>query len=222
MHGWLPATHMHHHITGTNQCPRCKCNDKTFDHLLQCPNLSITETRKGILTQMRTTGIKLRARKDVLNAITQTLTTYTEGKLEPTNCQYKAEIATAVSYQQKIGIDMMARGFLSKQSLHTIQPSRNPTRTMNKIQRLIWMEFFEPVIKQKQNTPPYHQYTQADNEKLTESIIWYCDNHHLLFAHHDTHLMDNINTGALNTMPREQKQEWLRHIEIANEVYEKE
>ncbi len=81
---------------------------------------------------MRTTGIKLRITKDVLNGNTQTLTTYTKGKLEPTNHQYKAEIATAVSYQQKIGIDMMARGFLSKQWLHTIHPSRNPTRTMNK------------------------------------------------------------------------------------------
>jgi hypothetical protein len=138
MHGWLPVTNMHHHITGTNQCPRCKCSDETLDHFLQCPNPAITEKRKGILTQMRTpTGIKLRIRKDVLNAITQTLTTYTKGKLEPTNHQYKTEIATAVSYQQKIGIDMMARGFLSKQWLHTIYPSRNSTRTMNKIQQLI-------------------------------------------------------------------------------------
>jgi hypothetical protein len=134
MHGWLPVAHTHHHITGMNQCPGCKCNNKTFDHFLQCSNPSITEKRKGILTQMRTTGIKWRIPKDVLNAITQTLTIYTKGKLEPTNHQYKGEIATAVSYQQKIGIDMMAWGFLSKQWLHTVHPSKYPTRTTNKIQ----------------------------------------------------------------------------------------
>ena len=83
---------------------------------------------------MKTTGIKLRTPEDVLNAITQTLTTYNKGKVEPTNHQYKAEIAILVSYQQKIQIDMMAWGFLSKQWLHTVHPSKYPTRTTNKIQ----------------------------------------------------------------------------------------
>jgi hypothetical protein len=69
---------------------------------------------------------KLKIPKDVLHAITQTLTTYT-GSTQSINHNYNTAIKTAIDYQQKIGIDMMARDFLSKQWLHTIHPSRNPT-----------------------------------------------------------------------------------------------
>ncbi len=95
---------------------------------------------------------------------------------------------------------------------------------MNKIQQLIWMDFFVPLWKNRNKLLYYtvNYYTQADNNKLTESIIWYCDNHLLLFAHYNTHLADNINTDALNKMTQEQKQEWLCDFEIAKEAYEKE
>ncbi len=63
VHGWLPVAHMHHHITGTNQCPGCKCYDKTIDHFLQCPHPSITEKRTNILKQMRAKGINWRYQK---------------------------------------------------------------------------------------------------------------------------------------------------------------
>jgi hypothetical protein len=133
MHGWLPVAHMHHHITGTNQCQGCKCNNKTINHFLQCPHPSITEKRTNILKQMRAKGKKLKIPKDVLHAITQTLTAYT-GSTQSINHNYNTAIKTRIKYQQKNGIDMMARGFLSKQWLHTIHPSRNPTQTMNKLQ----------------------------------------------------------------------------------------
>jgi hypothetical protein len=93
---------------------------------------------------MRAKGIKLKIPKDVLHTITQTLTAYT-GLTQSINHNYNTSMKTAIKYQQKIGIDMMAGGFLSKQLLHTIHSSRNPTQTMNKLQRLIWMEFFEPL-----------------------------------------------------------------------------
>ncbi len=134
MHGWLPVAHMHHHITITNQCPGCKCNNKAINHFLQCPHPSIIEKRTDILKQMRAKGIKLKIPKDVLHPITQTPTNYT-GLTQRINHNYNTAIKTAIKYQQKIGIDMMAsRGFLSKQWLHTIHPSRNPTQTMKKLQ----------------------------------------------------------------------------------------
>jgi hypothetical protein len=206
MHGWLPVAHMRHHITGTNQCPGCECDNETFDHFLQCPNPSITEKRKGILTQMRTTRIKLRILKDILNAITQTLTTYTKGKLEPTNHQYKAEIATGVSYQQKLGIDMMAWGFLSKQWLHTIHPSRNPTRTMNKIQRLIWMEFFEPLWKNRTNystipSTPTHKPTMTNSRRASYGTAITAT----YYLHTTTHIWRTISTLAPSTQCPENK-----------------
>jgi hypothetical protein len=165
MHGRLPVAHMRHHITGTNQCPGCKCNDETIDHFRQCPHPSITEKRTNILKQMRAKGIKLKIPKDVLHAITQTLTAYT-GSTQSINCNYNTTIKTAIEYQQKNGIDMMARGFLSKQWLHTIHPSRNPTQTMNKLQQLIWMEFFKPLWKNRNQLlhRTVNFFTQADED----------------------------------------------------------
>ena len=58
MHGWLPVAHMQHHITRINQCPGCKCTDKTMDHLLQCPHPSLTEQQRVIFMKITSTGIK--------------------------------------------------------------------------------------------------------------------------------------------------------------------
>jgi hypothetical protein len=223
MHGWLPLAHMRHHITGTNQCPGCKCNDKTINHFCQCPHPSITEKMTDISKQMRAKGTKLNIPKDVLHAITQTLTAYTRST-QSINHNYNTAIKTAIKYQQKIGIDMMASGFLSKQWLHTIHPSRNPTQTMNKPQQLIWMEFFKPLWKNRnkliQRTINF--FSQADNDKLAESIKWYCKNRHLILAHHNTHLADNIDLSSLQLMPLSQKQEWVRHFEVAKEAHKRE
>ena len=82
MHGWLPVAYMQHHITGINQCPGCKCTDKTLDHLLQCPHPLLTEQRRVVFTKMTTTGIKQKIPKNVLNTITQTLATHTRGVVD--------------------------------------------------------------------------------------------------------------------------------------------
>ncbi len=119
---------------------------------------------------------------------------------------------------------MMARGFLSKQWLHTIHPSRNLTQTMNKLQRLIWMKFFEPLWKNRNELlhRTINFFTQADDNKLPESIKWYCKNCHLILAHHNTHLAGNIDLSSLQSMPLKQKQEWVRHFEVAKEAHGRE
>ncbi len=125
---------MHHHITGINQCPGCKCTDKTIDHFLQCPHPEITAKWTVVIVKMRATGIKMRIPKDILNSIVLILTNHTSRTINKTIAQYKQEITTAIQHQEKIGIDMLARGFISKQWLFTIHPSRNPTCTMTKLQ----------------------------------------------------------------------------------------
>ena len=36
MYGWLPIGHMRHHVTKFNQCPGCRHDDKTMEHLFRC------------------------------------------------------------------------------------------------------------------------------------------------------------------------------------------
>ena len=73
---------------------------------------------------------------------------------------------------------MMARGFLSKQWVHVIHPSRNPPRVTVKLQWPIWLDFFDPLWKNRNdllhNTANF--YAQEDDSKLTKRITWYCKN----------------------------------------------
>jgi hypothetical protein len=89
---------------------------------------------------MTTTGIKQKIPKDVLKEITQTLATHT-GVGSESDHKYNPEITNAITHQQEIGVNMMAREFLSKQCVHPIHPSKNPPRIMVKLQWLIWLEF---------------------------------------------------------------------------------
>ncbi len=166
----------------------------------------------------------MRIPKDVLNSLVRILTNHTNRSTDNTNYHYKHEIEAAIQHQEKIGVDMLARGYISKQWLYTIHPTRNPTRTMNKIQRLIWMEFFEPLWKNRNDL--LHQttnlHTQAKDDKLTRQIQWYCNNCHLLFARQDMHMADNIDLATLQTQPIKMKKEWIRHFKVAEDAFTKE
>jgi hypothetical protein len=172
---------------------------------------------------MKTKGITLKIPKDILNTVTQKLSNHT-GIRQGIDYKYNPEITNAIEHQKRIGLHMMARGFLTKQWNYTIHPSRHPPRVMVKFQPLIWMEFFEPLWANR-NALLHHTvnlYNQEDGDKLTASNTWYCNNRHTVFAHRDIHLADNIDPTSLPTMPKEQKREWVHHFEIAQAAYDKE
>jgi hypothetical protein len=95
-----------------------------------------------------------------------------------------------------------------------------------RLQCLIWMEFFEPLWKNRNNLLHHtvNLYTQDDSSKLAESITWYCDNRHLLLAtrvprhipgkqHRPHHPPDNAHQSLTRMVS---------HVEIAKDAYEKE
>ena len=88
---------------------------------------------------------------------------------------------------------------------------------MNKLQRMIWMDFFEPLW-QNRNELLHQQknnYEKAENAALTEQLVWYQSNRHTLLAHHDHFLLHNIDMSTLHTMPSRHKREWIRHLTAA-------
>ena len=83
---------------------------------------------------------------------------------------------------------------------------------------------FDPLWKNRNDL--HHNtanlYTQEGDNKLAKRIMWYCKNWHQLLKHQDTHLANNINLLTLQTMPTNQKREWVLHFEIAKDAYDKE
>jgi hypothetical protein len=112
---------------------------------------------------------------------------------------------------------MMARGYIGKGWMDTVPTARHPTRIMNTLQCMVWMDFFEPLW-QNRNELLYQQknnYKRAEDAALTKQLVWYQSNQHTLLAHHDHFLLHNINMPMLYTMPSRQKREWIRHLTAA-------
>jgi hypothetical protein len=58
---------------------------------------------------------------------------------------------------------------------------------MNKLQRMVWMDFFEPLWQNRNKLLHLQKnnYETAENAALTEQLMWYQSNRHTLLAHQD-------------------------------------
>ncbi len=85
--------------------------------------------------------------------------------------------------------------------------------------------FFRTIVEEQRNNllhQTVNPYTQEDDDKLTQIISEYCAHRHTLLSHTDVHLADNKDVTNLDTMPIEQKREWVRHFDTAIDSYDKE
>ncbi len=130
-------------------------------------------------------------------------TKYTTGATDYTTNTHSRTIQDAITQQMTIGVNMMARGYIGIGWMDTVPTARHPTRIMNKLQCMVWMDFFEPLW-QNRNELLHQQknnYETAENAALTVQLRWYQSNRHTLLAHHDHALLHNINMSTLQTMP---------------------
>ena len=57
LHDWLPTGHMVGHVTGVRQCPGCKHQDETLEHVLCCPNV-LARNRATVVVKVMEDKIK--------------------------------------------------------------------------------------------------------------------------------------------------------------------
>ena len=143
--------------------------------MLKCPHPTITEKSKEILSQMLVKGKQNKIPKGVLTAFIQLLLKYTSRATDYTTNTHSRTIQDAITQQMAIGVNMMARGYIGKGWMDTVPTARHPTRSMNKLPRMVWMDFFEPLWQN--HTKLLHQqknnYEKAENAALTEQLVWY-------------------------------------------------
>ncbi len=111
----------------------------------------------------------------------------------------------------------MARGYIGIGWMDTIPTARHPTRILNKLQHMVWMDFFEPLW-QNRNELLHQQknnFETVENAALTEQLMWYQSSRHTLLAHHDHALLHNIDMSTLHTMSSRHKRKWIRHLTTA-------
>ncbi len=64
--------------------------------------------------------------------------------------------------------------------------------------------------------------TKVKEDKLTESISWYCGHQHTILSHHAQFMADNIDLDSLHSLSLKHKWGWMCHLETARLAYEKE
>ena len=70
---------MRSHITGASQCPGCRCQKETLDHMLKYLNKEAREARKTVLAVFRVEGKKKRIPRTVIDRIHYLFSHYTQG-----------------------------------------------------------------------------------------------------------------------------------------------
>jgi len=185
--------------------------------MLKCPHPTIKRKRKEIMSQILVKGKQKKIPKGVLTAFIQLLTKYTTGATDYTTNSHSRTIQEAITQQMAIGVNMMAGGYIGKGWMDTVPTARHHTRIMNKLQHMVWMDFFEPLLANRNEL--LHQqknnYKRAEDAALAKQLEWYQSNQHTLVAHHDHFFLHNIDTSTLHTMPSRQKREWIQHLTAA-------
>jgi hypothetical protein len=145
--------------------------------MLKCPHPTIKRKREEIMSKILVKGKQKKIPKGVLTAFIQLLTKYTTGATDYTTNSHSRTIQEAITQQMAIGVNMMARGYIGKGWMDTVPTARHPTRIMNKLQCMVWMDFFEPLANHNELLHQQkNNYKRAEDAALAEQLEWYQSN----------------------------------------------
>ena len=220
LHGWLPVMHMHGRVTGCLRCPGCNALDETFDHMLQCPNESMEETRISALNTVWRVGLE----QGLPNGFMKCVVQYIEHAITGDNTRLDDDLAGTIRSQQRIGPLMFVRGFLSSEWLRLLRPMTNKPadRLLVRVIRIIWDRFIDPLWTTRNNILHRHDnyVSETLHAELGDRLQWYTQNKTEL-SRQDQHLAD-FTSAQIEAMSMRQRREWVRHLDIAKDAWAKE
>ena len=224
MSGWLPTTHMRHHITNVNQCPGCRHEDETVDHMFTCQNRHMVAEREKAIEAMEKEGKKKKIPKDVLKAFCHYIKTTCSGGTGYVKEMYPLKVKEAIQQQLKIGPPLMMRGFLVKGWHEAIKECgcSHPERQMNSLQQMIWDIWVERIWN-KRNEIMYqkeNKFNAAEDRQLNAKIQWYVRNKNDLLAFQDRFLAE-VDVTRLSRMRPKTKKRWIKLLDRAKKIYDK-
>lgn len=226
MCGWLPIMHMRQFITGSSQCPGCPCTDETMEHLSQCPNEKMSKSREEAMARIKKLARKRRIPQEVATAFCHIIHTASSGGKHFFLPTFSPAIKKAVEDQKRIGFHLMLRGFLAKSWADALKDSgikSKVERAMNKLQRLIWMEWIEPIWKTRCDIlhRGRNEYDAVKDAKLSADIVWYVEHRRDVLSYHDQFLA-GMDLSRLHRMRLKTKKKWMYHLTKARDAYDRE
>ena len=222
MHGWLPTMHMRHHVTGINQRPGCTCCDETIYLMFHCPHQLMKAKRRDIIAQLRKKGLKARIPRRVISTVIAVLRKYFDQDDDLRFPTLHPSLRLAISQQLDIGLNFLPRGFLATGWYDAIAATgvSYPERKMDALQRPLWNTILEPIWHQCNDLLRSKQskYPDVESERLAERIQWYVEHKHDVLSIHDHHLA-RFDVPTIHRMSRDQRREWIRHLDAARAAY---
>ena len=214
--------HKRQFITGINQCPGCRCEDETLDHVFQCPHREMKKLRPQLLTKMLKAGKAKRIPQNIMEAFCNILRSVSDNKSVEVKDTYSPELREAFRQQKLIGFNLLSRGFIAEGWLNALESAglRHPDRQMNALQRLVWDEWAFPIWNMRNSIlhGPDSKYLAAEDSNLSERILWFLANKEQVLARGDQ-FMANIDVTRLHRMRRETKKAWVKHLDKLREAF---
>ena len=130
-----------------------------------------------------------------------------------------------IDEQGRIGMSLMMRGFLAKKWFEAIEASgsKHPERRMVALQRMMWIEWVEPIWHTRNDIlhGGHNNTNDAESQRLADKMLWYRSHKEDLLAHHDRSLA-RFDLTSIQKMRRNTRRECVRQLDIARVAYERE
>jgi hypothetical protein len=187
-----------------------------MEHLFQCPHHDMKITRKKNIDKLREVGKKKKIPRHIMEAICRVLEVTSKGGDNVDLPTHIEPVADAIKQQKTIGLHLLHRGYLATGWFDAIEKAgvSNPDRKMNVLQRLIWDYWSFPIWATRNSIlhGPNSKYSIAEDNNLSERILWYMENKQQVLARGDQ-FMATIDVTRLHRMRRETKRTWVRHLD---------
>ena len=221
MHGWLPVKHMLSHIQGSSACPLCAHSDETLDHIFHCPHPVLAAQREILLEELQKKGLSIGIPRAVMDVFTGFLLAYIMGVTPtPPSNPILFDLYTA---QQRIGFQMLPRGFLSISWINTmaVLGCANPYRKLSALIYQIWTIFTDSIWKERNRlTHDSHNYNDhATEHDIDSQLIWYSQNFRTALSRQTYRLIKNVDPDDLDAIPLRTKRQMLLHLDAARDAF---
>ena len=192
MHEWLPVHNMRGHVTGLTQCPGCAHASEDIAHMYRCPHPMMEATRRKALVAMERSLLRRRIPRRVVDALVGIARSQCGANGEYAKRTNFPDTRAAVDEQDKIGYNMMMRGFIAKgwgRALRNMGSTRAGSQTAS-IVRVVLNEFLDVVWKQRCDVlhQESNKYNVAEDEALTKKLLWYKQHRQEILGRQDWHM----------------------------------
>ena len=209
-------------ITGSTQCPACRCPDETMEHLFKCTNTALMVKKDALIVEYRTKGIAAGIPRAIMESLSGLLYAFIHGT-EVTIPEHPGIVA-AVEAQLAIGLRLLPRGYLVSHWLEVVEDfgALNPESLLAGLQKRLWLEFTDQIWRNRNEVmhSANSNVQQQEEDQKVEKLKWFLQNVQAI-APWDRFVLE-YTEESIEYMSTYAKTRLVRNLETLQKVYAEE